>query len=110
MSRKRLGPYCPYCHNDTGRAVDTGNDSDGRFLRNRKCQGCGEKYTTVEIVIPDTPFRFIDVARKNYQKMWLRARRGFNGGWPRKVPFTVRLKVEMVIIRYEEHQGKRYIA
>lgn len=46
---------CPYCQNDNSRVLDTTHDSRGGVRRRRECEGCGQRFTTVERPLLATP-------------------------------------------------------
>jgi transcriptional repressor NrdR len=45
---------CPYCDGGRTRVIDTSRDS-GAVRRRRECQGCGQRFNTVERAILTTP-------------------------------------------------------
>jgi hypothetical protein len=100
-----LGPECPRCGIKSGKCIRSGTDSDGHPVRTRECRDCGERYTTVEVVVPDTKFENLDVERKMYQKLHMREKRGYWGQKARKFPVTYRLLVAFRVI-----QGTRVIS
>jgi transcriptional repressor NrdR len=46
---------CPYCQFDKSRVLDTTHDSRGGVRRRRECEGCGQRFTTVERPLLATP-------------------------------------------------------
>ena len=43
---------CPYCGWDDATIIDTYKTKNGAINRKRKCVLCGEKYKTVEMIVP----------------------------------------------------------
>ena len=112
-----LGPECPECGVKSGKAVRSGTDQDGHPVRTRQCRDCGERYTTVEFVVPGVTFENLDVERKLYQKLHARQKRGYWGQRPRKFPKTFRLLVAFRVMRgikieseYSEFFGQERVA
>jgi transcriptional repressor NrdR len=46
---------CPYCQNDKSRVLDTTHDTRGGVRRRRECEGCSQRFTTVERPLMATP-------------------------------------------------------
>ena len=46
---------CPYCQHEKSMVLDTTHDSRGGVRRRRECEGCGQRFTTVERPLLATP-------------------------------------------------------
>jgi transcriptional repressor NrdR len=46
---------CPYCRDDNSRVLDTSHDKRGGTRRRRVCKNCGQRFSTYERAILDTP-------------------------------------------------------
>ena len=46
---------CPYCRADRSRVLDTTHDKKGGTRRRRICKQCGQRFSTYERAILDTP-------------------------------------------------------
>jgi len=46
---------CPYCSNNESRVIDTSQDHRGGVRRRRKCENCGQRFSTFERPILATP-------------------------------------------------------
>ena len=78
---KGYGPACPFCGHI--RSVRVGNgwsEPDDHYLRYKQCDGCGDKYVTVEVAVPPDRTSFY---RLDYHGRELRRER-----WRRKYAKT----------------------
>ena len=48
---------CPHCQTQSSRVLDKRNKPDGRVKRRRRCDGCGFRYSTCEVVIFEGQYR-----------------------------------------------------
>jgi transcriptional repressor NrdR len=46
---------CPYCKHDRSQVIDTSHDARGAVRRRRKCEKCGQRFSTYERPILATP-------------------------------------------------------
>lgn len=79
MADYRFRHPCPDCGSIAVRCMLTGADEDDRPLRLRRCEECGHRFTTVEVLAPASIYR-LDVHRKLRNRMRMRERRGYHGG------------------------------
>ena len=79
MANYRFRSPCPECGSTRVRVVLTGADEADRMLRLRKCEECGAKFTTIEVLSPVSIYR-LDVVRKWRNRMRMRELRGYHGG------------------------------
>jgi len=47
--------YCPYCHHDDSKVIDTTHDSHGGIRRRRECLKCKQRFSSYERPILATP-------------------------------------------------------
>ena len=91
MSRefiKGYGPPCPYCGDIRSSRLTNGwSEPDDHYLRYKRCDGCAERFATVEVVVPPDRTSFF---RLDYHGRELRRER-----WRRKYAKTLqRQKVQ----------------
>ena len=61
--------FCPYCNADRSRVIDTDHDSRGGIRRRRKCEHCGDRYTTYERPVQSLPYLIKqDGRRENFDR------------------------------------------
>jgi transcriptional repressor NrdR len=46
---------CPYCRNDDSKVIDTTPDTHGGIRRRRVCLSCGQRFSSYERLIMNTP-------------------------------------------------------
>jgi hypothetical protein len=97
MAVYRFRPPCPACGSVKVRCLKYGATDDDMPVRLRRCDECGGKFTTVEVISPVTFYR-LDSARKWSNRMRMRERRGYAGGLgPKGKPAPLlRVKVSVV--------------
>lgn len=79
MTRKFVkgwGPSCPHCgHIKSSRMGNGWSEPNDDYLRYKKCDGCGEKFVTVEVIIPPdstTFYRLDHHGRRMRRERWRR--------------------------------------
>ena len=73
---KGYGPPCPFCGDTKSSRIHNGwSEPDDHYLRYKRCNECGEKFTTVEAVVPPertTFFRLDYHGRELRRERWRR--------------------------------------
>lgn len=98
-----MAPYsnripCPACGSVRVRALAWGSTDEDQPLRHRACEDCGERFTSIEVVVPGFTLYQLDSVRKWRNMMRQRVTRGYQGGrggpGPKRTPrITVDVKV-----------------
>lgn len=77
VARKGYSPQCPECGNTRSLTLACGwSEPDDDFLRYRACENCGERFATVEVVIPTSSFYRLDYRGRIYRRLYWRRRLG----------------------------------
>ena len=73
-SRKGYAPQCPECGNTRAKTHGGGwSEPNDDYLRYRQCENCGNRFATVEVVVPDTTFYRLDYRGRLYRRLnWRR--------------------------------------
>jgi len=70
---KLSGLCCPFCNSVRLRTIDTRSKA-GTQRRRRECKGCGERFSTIEVVVPDKEDwrlkQMLQLARQAQQEMF----------------------------------------
>lgn len=72
---KGAGPSCPHCGNTKAHRMENGwSEPEEHYLRYKKCDNCGEKFTTAEVVVPpdQTTFYRLDGEGRRYRREYWR--------------------------------------
>lgn len=83
---KGYGPPCPFCgHIRSTRITNGWSEPHDNYLRYKRCDGCAERFATIEVVIPPNRTSFF---RLDYHGRELRRER-----WRRKYAKTIQRQV-----------------
>lgn len=97
MADYRYRHPCAACGSIRVRCLMTGATEDDMPLRLRRCEECGHKFTTVEVLAPLSFYR-LDVHRKLRNREKMRERRGYHGmrsGTYRRPQPVLKVKVKV---------------
>lgn len=88
--RVAAGPPCPHpsCGAPLGKSLLSGRDTKGRPLRNRRCDNCGRRVVTVEMVVP-AKFSEVDDYHFRIAARAKRERYGWTEQGARKTPRSI---------------------
>lgn len=100
---------CPFCDSDQNRVIETREQKSGELKRRRRCIDCGERFSTLEVVLVSTP----QILKKDGRREFFskeKLRRGVELAC-RKRPVSVAAIDNLVdkIDRWIQMQGKKEI-
>lgn len=75
---KGYGPACPFCGSIRSTCKENGwSEPDDNYLRRKRCNGCGETFTTAEVVVPPgrSTFYRLDYRGRHSRRRYYRERK-----------------------------------